>query len=494
MLYKKYLMVATFVAMLPALWAQDYSFAPDIMQPTSSQSFNLAGGLEGTLSGQLTSREFIDFSYTSEHFAFIAATSFHQDDKYSPDIANMPGGTLFNSYFLMNQGGMVFRTQEMELQVGRLEHHDVIDSPYSLFISSRRNPAIIANFRYVNGFAFYETRWIQLNSDSAVVTPAFPNGFPDRGAELKTYGIKLGNMRFGFQDAAVYAGKSFDLEYFISPMPNYLIQYVNGTAGRPWSTGVNENDVMGFFWDWKPTEATYLDAQAFIDDVSIFGLFNSSDHPWKAAYSLGGKIQTDIGSFALHHALATKYVFSRTRDAPDENYEYSYTYYPDTRFPMADGTLRPISIEDLMLGYYNGENNIAFRLDYDGSWYGIHFVSNLEFVLSGPKSPTNSWHEYTNYPAPGTKLFDYSILEKKLALSVQASRRFGDFLAFANLSTSVAFNALELQEPWPGSEGTVAGTINDDVWIWRPGNTTEFLYSIGMGIRYDVPVMKALVK
>jgi hypothetical protein len=381
----------------------------------------------------------------------------------------------------------------MAFQLGRLEHYDVIDSPYSLFISSKRNPALLANFRYENDFAFYETRWIELNNDSAASTPAFQTGFPDRGAHLKTYGIKLGTMRFGYQDAAVYAGKFFDLEYFVSPMPNYLIQYVKGTDGRPWNTGANENNIMGFFWDWKPDDNTYIDAQVLIDDMTGFGIGDIPNNPMKAAYTIGGKLTTPFGTFGLHHALATKYTFSRTRDGTGEDYEYSYTYYPDTRFDLSDGTLRSISIEDNMLGYYNGENNIAFRLDYDGSWSGIKVVSQLEFVLSGPKSPASSWHEYTSYPEPGTKLLDYSILEKKLVLDAQASRRFGDFLAFVNLRAGIAINALELQEAYPGADLVDdPATINDDIWIWRPGDDNEYTLSIGLGIRYDIPVMKSL--
>ncbi|PKL25876.1 MAG: hypothetical protein CVV47_04325 [Spirochaetae bacterium HGW-Spirochaetae-3] len=486
-------MTMLFLCICVTAYAQEYSFTPDFTIATKTDEFGVAGGFELVLSGEVTSWEFIDFSFTSEHFGFVAATSLHQDDEYSPDLAHLPGGTLFNSYFIMDQGGLVFKATGMELQLGRLEHHDVIDSPYTLFISSKRNPAILANFRYENDFAFYETRWLELNSDSAVSTDAFPSGFPDRGANIKTYGIKLGNMRFGFQDAAVYAGKSFDLEYFVSPMPNYLIQYVKGTAGRPWSTGANENDVMGAFWDWKPTDELYLDAQVFIDDVSIFGLFDSPDNPWKAAYSFGGKLETDYGIFGFHHALATKYVFSRTRDASDSDYEYSYTYYPDTRFKLADGTLMPISIEDTMIGYYNGENNIAFRLDYEGSWSGIDIVSNLEFVLSGPKSPANAWHEYTHYPEPGTKLFDYSKLEKKLMLEAQASRRFGGWLAFVNLRAGIAFNALELQDP-ASPEGLTTDSVNDTAWIWRPGDETDYTLSLGLGVRYDIPVMKTLRK
>lgn len=469
--------------------AQEYSFTPDIMEPTSSETFGIAGGAEVYLSGEVTSREFLDFSFNSEHFGFVAATSFHQDDEYAPDIGNFPDGTLFDSYFIMDQGGLVFRGLGMELQAGRLEHHDVIDSPYSLFISSKRLPANLINFRYENDFAFYETRWIELNKDSAVITPAFPDGFPDRGAQLKTYGVKVGTMRFGFQDAAVYSGRSFDMEYLVSPMPGYLIQYVKGTAGRPWSTGSNENNVMGFFWDWDVSEELYLDAQVFIDDLNVWGLGGTPLNPWKAAYSLGGRLTTDYGTFSFHHALATKFVFERTEDIVDDIYAYSYTYFPDTRFALDDG-YASIAIEDLMVGYYNGENNIAFRLDYEHCVSGFELSSSLEFTLSGPKSPTNAWHE-SGFEY-GTKLLDYSILEKKFALEGQVSRRLGDFVAFMDLFAAIAINALELQAPYEGSEDEVSSLIHARSWIWRPGDETVLSWSIGLGIRYDIPVLKAL--
>lgn len=477
------------LALGAAAWGQSYSFTPDILAPTTEETFSIGVGGEAgySLDASLTHRILLDFSYGSEYFGFVAATSFRKDGLYSPDIANFPDGTLFGSYFFMDQGAMVLRGLGMELQVGRLDHHDVIDSPYSLFISSKRNPAVLANFRYENEFAFYETRWIELNARSSVVTPAFPGVFPDRGAQLKTYGVKLGDMRFGFQDAAVYTGRSFDLEYFVSPMPNYLIQYVKGTNGRPWSTGENENDIIGFFWDWQASDALYLNAQVFIDDLNVGGLGGTPLNPWKAAYSLGARLATPYGRFGLHHALATKYAFSTTADAPET--AYPWAYYPDTRFPMADGTLKAVPFETLMIGYYNGENNIAVRLDYDHELAGFGLAGNLEFVLSGDKSPCNAWHA-GDYKA-GTKLLDSERLEKKLVLDAQVSRRLGDFLLFSSLRAGVALNALTLQAPYPaGTSGT--STIDEHAWIWRAGEKTEYLFSISLGLRYDIPVMKAL--
>ena len=485
--------------------AQEYSFAPDVFVPTDEETFNLALGAEAVAAQEFISREFFDFSYTSEHFGFIAAASFHQNDKYMPDKSNLPDRTLLNSYFLMDQGALVLRGMDMSFELGRKDHHDVIDSPYSLFVSSKRNPALLANFRYENDFAFYETRWIELNSNSGVTTPAYPDAFPDRGAQLKTYGVKLGDMRFGFQNAAVYTERSFDLEYFASPVPNYLIQYVKGTKGRPWSTASNENDIMGFFWDWTAKDDLYLNAQVLIDDLNIFGLGGTPRNPWKAAYSLGARWQTAVGNFGLYHALATKYSFAPTRDSIKPVHAYSYTYYPDTRFLYSGSDYSAISVEDMMIGYYNGENNIAFRLDYDTVLKGFDLDSSFEFVLSGPKSPANARHEETWYPEPGTKLLDTSPLEKKFVLKTQVSRRFGDFVGFSNIMAGVAFNALELQPgvedfiPTPDPENPPDGIIRDkyyqnaNIWIWRPGNSTVFTWSVSLGLRYEIPVMKALV-
>ena len=80
-------------------------------------------------------------------------------------------------------------------------------------------------------------------------------------------------------------------------------------------------------------------------------------------------------------------------------------------------------------------------------------------------------------------------------LDAQASRRFGDFLAFINLRAGIAINALELQEAYPGADLLDdPATVNDDIWIWRPGDDNEYTLSVGLGLRYDIPVMKSLGK
>jgi hypothetical protein len=78
-------------------------------------------------------------------------------------------------------------------------------------------------------------------------------------------------------------------------------------------------------------------------------------------------------------------------------------------------------------------------------------------------------------------------------LEAQASRRFGGWLAFVNLRAGIAFNALELQDP-ASPEGLTTDSVNDTAWIWRPGDETDYTLSLGLGVRYDIPVMKTLRK
>jgi len=123
---------------------------------------------------------------------------------------------------------------------------------------------------------------------------------------------------------------------------------------------------VGFLLSKK--EGAYkLSAQAFIDDLGMMGLFGWTNNPWQVALTLGGELVRPSGTWALNIAGATKYTFApSTSDMP-----YSYTYYPDTRFDYDwqtdDFQPKNLSIEDNMIGYKYGENNLALEL----SWKNI---------------------------------------------------------------------------------------------------------------------------
>jgi hypothetical protein len=453
----------------------------------------------------------MDFSFESKTFSLAAQLLGSNDGKYSPLKSNQQGGTFFDYYAFLKAGGLEWRpSDELSFRAGRLEHRDVLDNPYSLFVSSTAPAANILQIRYENDYFFYESRWVELNKDSGMFTTAYPETatfydypdnaddsyshtgpFPDRGSNIKTYGFKLGDMVFGFQDAAVYVDRSFDLEYLLSPLPQYFTQYVKGTAGRPWATGNNENDMIGAFWAWKRDDGLSFDAQFLMDDFNLYFLGIGKWNPGKGAWAMRAKLDTDIGTFAFSHAAALKYTFEPTRDELSEC--YSYTYYPDTRFSIDDPSDRSIGMEDLMIGYKHGENNIAFRLDYEGTWYGFDLSSYGEFVLSGSKSPTNAWHDAFWHDYRGSRILDEDVLEKLVLLNIAASRRFGDFTVSATLLAGCAFNALELTAPDTSDLSTktkydVKRTINSGSWIWKPGDKNEPIFGAGIFVRWDIPI------
>jgi len=437
----------------------------------------------------------IDFGFDSRAYSLSAKLLIQNDGTYTPEVANLDDNNFLNYYAFLESGGLTWRPDEnLTFSFGRLEHRDQLTGPYGLFVSSVAPAAPLIEIRYENSYFFYESRWVELNSRSTMITDAFPDAFPDRGTNIKAYGFKFGDMRFGFQDAAVYVGRSFDFEYLISPIPQYFTQYVKGTEGRPWTDGSNDNDIIGVFWDWNRSGSLSFDAQFLMDDFNMHFLGVGPDNPWKAAWAASTSLTTGIGKFKLSHAGALKYTFARTRDESKDGQEYSYTYYPDTRF-MVDSAYRSISIEDMMFGYKNGENNIAFRLDYEGRPYGLDVQSYFEFVLSGSKSPTNAWHGSDDWrDHPGTQLLTDPVLEKRCVLNTSVSRRFGNFILDGTLQLGAVFNALELVKPVPSATADPALLVNTDSWIWTPGAKNTFMYGASLGVRYEIPVMAILNK
>lgn len=501
-----------------AAFAQYRYRSEDLLQFTEDEQATAGFGLNLGYNQLFTNQVLLDFSFSSPHVAAAAAVTFNSDQRYQPDIGNLPGGTLFDRYFLMDTGALAFTYDNNTLHLGRMTHRDIIDSPYSLFISSQPIPAIVMNYRYESDRFIYETRWVELNRDSKMTTPGFtfpedfdendndwtestiarvPGAFPDRGAVIQTVGIKRGSIRFGYQDAVVFPGRAFDLEYFINPIPSYIIQHFRSVDGRPWSADYEDKSILGGFFDWQYTDDLYLNAQVFVDDANIGGLFDSSLNPWKAAYNIGGRLDTDYGTFALHNAAAFKYTFDGSHQYPD--IVYPYAYYPDTVFyAEIDGQdgLYPIPIEELMLGYYHGENNISLRLDYDHHLQDVDFGGSLEFSLSGAKSPANAWHELVGYldDGPGSRFLNDELLEKKILFDARASRSFGRFNLQADMRLGMLFNALELQQPFPDGDpeythfNPLRDHFNQTVRVWRPGDSHEKVFRLNLTMIYVLPL------
>ncbi|HOX31121.1 MAG TPA: hypothetical protein PLB91_02250 [Spirochaetales bacterium] len=484
--------------------------APSLVSPIITIGAEAGYTKTGAYYDGKTGRAYVAIEEAMEHLRLFGELSMYADDKYAPAKANLPGGELLGLYFIMEEGGIESSFGPVSLRAGRFKHYDVIDSPYSLFVNSRGNAALLANIRYEDDFFFYESRWLCLNQDAYMDAwgdathtfsdTAWPEGYPDRGANIKTYGFKLRNgMRFGFQDAAIYTGRSFDLEYLLNPIPQYFIQYAKTNGGRPWATGSNENDMIGAFWDWKRDDGYDFNAQVLMDDFNVGGFGDTPRNPWKLAWALGGRKKLAVGSVGFYHAGATKYSFSPITMGEDDDGDnlldegqvaqnaisaYGYTYYPDTRFDrsydfdFSDSC--EIAIEDNAIGYKHGENNLAFQADYTFEYRDSYMVSAaLEFVLAGANSPANPWQDDNKHPI-GTKLLNDEVLEKRIVLKLASTWREGDWSYSVRIDGGIRIDAMELVEP-----DATDNVWTRNLWIWKPqdGNNVP-VARIMLGAKY----------
>jgi hypothetical protein len=442
----------------------------------------LDGGYDNTTPNNLVLGISTSLKLSSDNFFIVSALDGSSDGKYGPELADIPGGN-FDLYVLM-EGGLGTMFGPLSVSGGRLKFKDTVDSPYSLFVNSNGIAAMTADLCYDDGFFSYDTRWIGLNHDSspASCSPTYEKGYPDRGANLKTFAIHLGDLRFGFQDASVYPNRYFSPEYFISPVPQYFTQYVLSTDGRPWAENFDDNYIMGAFFEMKREGEYYLYAQALLDDFGLRFLSASfPDNPWQMALSAGGRLETAYGSFGFYSAMATKYTFSPSQS----ELPYGYTYYPDTRFDIdrqtADFQQGEISIEDNEIGYKYGENNLALQADWRDRLWGCDFFASIEFRLAGENSPANPWGDLNAEDT--THWLDDTVLEKRILASLSASRDFGSWHLFAAIVGGVAIDALELRAPDPLYASSSGG---DSVWLYAPvsGKNVAVL-KFKLGARYS---------
>ena len=478
----------------------------------------------------------IRVDYSAGPLRLVADMDFKNDQKYAPAAVMLPSGNLGGFYFMLNEGGISYDKDALHFTAGRFRSYDEIDSPYTLFLNSEGISANTLKFRWQSSHFIYQTQWIGLNWNSAISSPAWNEyarrkqagnwyaekypltgegdidglayGFPDRGVNYKIYALKANDWRFGLLDAAVYSNRYFDPEYLLSPIPMYFTQYFRATAGRPWATEQNDNCLIGFFWDLKKSKWDVY-VQALVDDFSLgfmrWFYHDFSRNPWKAAWALGGRIQTPIGRFGFHHGGALKYTFEPIGTSDEGRYKndsaataYGYTYYPETRYYDGDDTVS-LLIQDTMVGYKHGENNVAFQVDYRNSFAGYMVNAELELVLAGANSPANPWHDYDSRSSMyknnidgaaggyGSQLLNDRQIERMLEFRVNVSRRFGPFIAYSALALGGRFNKLVLRPANnPDSEDR---TIDDNVWIWKASGSHELIFRFSIGFRYAIPVL-----
>lgn len=389
-------------------------------------------------------------------------------------------GDFFGDFSVdIREAGLSYGTGALSLGIGRLAIKDVVDSPYSLFASGAGLTAMTAFLVYDNAHIFFSNRWIGLNRNlkDGLFASTDPEIYDDRGATIKTYAVRFGRLRLGFQDAAVFTGDYFDIDFFANIAPSFFVQYVAKAPGRPWTRTGDQNAIMGLFADYAGDD-WYAYAQLLVDDINLNRILNpeGSQNPDKIAFSLGGHLESPAGRFGLYAAAATKYVF----ESIGGRY-YSYTYYPGSAVEYR-GTVA-VPLEEMMIGYRNGENNLALRGEWSRGEGAETLSAFAEFVLSGSKSPANPWHEYGNWreEGGGLRFLDDRVLEKRISIGAAGRARLGDFLFEARGALGWVGNrlALEATATSPNGDGNAEP-------IWRPSDESGPLIELSVGCRWAV--------
>lgn len=388
-------------------------------------SINLELNIHGTYDfGEET---FIDrigiklYNYTP-NFDITSEISFYNDDKYYFHESDY----YWDHYFLIENSYITLRNdnQTLELSGGIKQLKDEVNSPYSLFFSSNNIPLVNLDVGYEDEHFFFETMWVQLVSENNknFETPSAMN--------YKTYGLKFDNFRVGYQDVLVY-DRAFDFFYFLNPMPSYFAQEIRAIGNdMPWSEDINDNSIMGFFFDYNDPNY-YIYSQLLVDDFNTNRFFNpqGTQNPDKVAFSSGLNIKSTLGTFGVYGAFATQYTF-QPGGGP------GYTIYPENTYNDDE---KIINYTDNYIGYKYGENTVSFLVDYDytyNNWFNLY--SSFETVFSGSKSPTKK-----NTPAEGTYLLDESPLEKRYLYTIATNFYFKNLEFNLSAGMGVIQNKLE---------------------------------------------------
>lgn len=480
----------------------------------------------------LYDEERASFDYRTRLFRMFVDGSFRNDGKYSEQEPFFGG-----RYMYLNDAFIKINFDRFELKAGRGPHRDVVDSPYSLFISSADISALHGEIDYKGDFFFYKTRWVNMSINSAQIyygtdpdtyggtlpdvttSPNIddlmngPTYWLDKGMNYKVYGFNFGDWRFGFEDVVVYLDRPFDVEYFINPLPQYLLQLLTTEGGVPWVQAGNTKSMIGFFADVDRTEWGGS-AQILIDDLNLDIL------PWvsglsfksRVAWSLGGWKAFDFGTMGFHHAGATKYTFSSTRtiestndwgaegyvDVPYSILPYDYSYYPVTEYELKSGEQMPVYYEDMYAGYKYGENNLAFLVDYEntmfpGQPHEFKLYSYFEYVMNGAKSPSNPWHEYDSTRNPDIEnsdwvLFSGAPIEHILRVKANVRKKIGNFTLMMEMMAGYVFNGAKLIAVAPNyEEYPTVEWMEPKIYVPQNGNNFPvFQLTVGVNFTWQV--------
>ncbi|HPW46879.1 MAG TPA: hypothetical protein PLJ56_03560 [Rectinema sp.] len=387
------------------------------------------------------------------------------------------GGNYGDLSVDIKNANVAYAIGPLSFYLGKMPVKDEIDSPYSLFLSGASPSLMTGGYRFTYHAFSFSDQWIGLdqNIQRGLYPTTLDGMYADRGMVLKTYAFNIGAFRLGYQDVILFTGNYFDIDLFGIVAPSILVQDIlTSAAGMPGARSGNMNSVMGFFAEFKKGRVDAY-AQLLIDDFNMQRFLHlwSYENPDKIAWSLGSKIDLSRGKLGLYFAGATRYAFESVSDE-----FYSYTIHAGSAI-NSGGEIVEIPIENQMLGYVHGENNIAFMVNWAGLISQLNTKTGIECVISGSKAPTNPWHNGEPWAELGTQLLNDPVLEIKLLLGLDLSYTWKRLTFFMRAKGGYVFN--ELNPVYSSADDS----LKEPVFVPQAGDSRP-IFELSIGALFDV--------
>lgn len=452
-----------------SLYAQEQTSEP------KGEDFVLSSSLEaGVLEGRLNGGLVLGVRVESGAFTGLTGLRYVNDAQYLPSDSFMKDGL----YFDPQESWIRFSLDGFTLKGGYFDHaHALSQNPYNVLHNpaSFMSPAV--DLSWDAGAFYYETRWSGLNFMSGIkydysteYGDAGSQNWRDKGLNSRLLALKLGDLRIAYEESSVYLNRYFDPLYFFAPLPSIVSNTVwsnQTTEKNPWASTNNDSSLMGFYADYTRPDWR-AEGQILIKDLNTTALGFGFDNVSKFAWSAGGSLDTELGTFGFWHGGATKHMYAATYQETGASNKYPYQYVV---YPVAAINGREIDPLRNNLGLASGENSLAFRADWNKHWelaptMGLDTRAGLRWIMRGEQSPHNPWHDATWVTRPAVQLFTNDpAIEHTLGLDARVAFTWLDLEAVLSLDVGAAFNALRLRP---------ANDVGADIWSPRPGQTDTF--------------------
>lgn len=367
--------------------------------------------------------------------SFTASGGFKRDNQVIPPYAD----DLWYNYWYWDEGFFEWKNDIFLIQAGVKGHSIGPGNIYKLFVDEGdfSYPSI-----YYGSFGKFrvETLWGGLRFVENDNKPI--KGFNYRSIIYSP----LDGLEIAYEESVLYLKRFFDPYYFFIPIPAPGIQEF-WHLNAPWGYSTSELDDNSMIGGWvRYTGKNYsVYSEILIDDINMNRFLNPQgfQNPDKMAFLFGFSGKSGPYKLTFEVAGATAFTFQRTTS----NRPYEYVYFEGSNLP----------IEENMIGYKHGENNIACAISLEYSNDGWSISAIYEGLIYGTRTPDNPWYGGT---VPSGTHWLIGDVKSKYSLATRITYTFKNLLPqFEELTTGLRFG-FEGEKPFIGFDLSSVFPIN----------------------------------